>query len=160
MANETKTLMHCSRFEEVLTDYLDRTLDAPTYKAAAEHAMACPLCHSLLNDVKGALAACRDMAEPKLPVTRLEAKILARTTPEAAIHCAQFEESLTDYLDGFLPAQVYHRWERHAVGCRIHGGHLSEVLHQPGEDLHHRFPDWLSAPEARMGILWKCHFQE
>jgi hypothetical protein len=117
MANETKTLMHCSRFEEVLTDYLDRTLDAPTYKAAAEHAMACPLCHSLLNDVKGALAACRDMAEPKLPVTRLEAKILARTTPEAAIHCAQFEESLTDYLDGFLPAQVYHRWERHAVLC-------------------------------------------
>lgn len=126
MANETKTLMHCSRFEELLTDYLDRTLDGPTYKAVAEHALVCPLCHSLLNDVKGALAVCREMAEPKLPLTRLEAKIIARTVPEAAIHCAEFEESLTDYLDGYLPAQVYHRWERHAVLC-------DECTNLPGE---------------------------
>ena len=31
--------------------------------------------------------------------------------------CEEFEECLTDYLDGFLPAHLYHRWERHAAMC-------------------------------------------
>jgi hypothetical protein len=31
--------------------------------------------------------------------------------------CDEFEEGLTDYLDGYLPAALYHRWERHAVLC-------------------------------------------
>jgi anti-sigma factor RsiW len=31
--------------------------------------------------------------------------------------CEEFEECLTDYLDGFLPAPLYHRWERHAALC-------------------------------------------
>ena len=31
--------------------------------------------------------------------------------------CADFEDLLTDYLDGFLPAPLYHRWERHAALC-------------------------------------------
>jgi hypothetical protein len=38
------------------------------------------------------------------------------TMPETAMPCADFEEYLTDYLDGFcLPS--FHRWERHAVLC-------------------------------------------
>ena len=37
--------------------------------------------------------------------------------PELAMNCEAFEESLTDYLDGFLPAPLYHRWERHAALC-------------------------------------------
>jgi len=32
-------------------------------------------------------------------------------------HCLDFEEYLTDYLDGFLVAPLYHRWERHAALC-------------------------------------------
>jgi hypothetical protein len=31
--------------------------------------------------------------------------------------CDEFENYLTDYLDGFLPASLYHRWERHAALC-------------------------------------------
>jgi hypothetical protein len=31
--------------------------------------------------------------------------------------CGEFEELLTEYLDGFLPANLYHRWERHAALC-------------------------------------------
>jgi hypothetical protein len=31
--------------------------------------------------------------------------------------CPEFEEHLTDYLDGFLPAPLFHRWERHAALC-------------------------------------------
>jgi anti-sigma factor RsiW len=33
------------------------------------------------------------------------------------MRCEEFEEYLTDYLDGFLPATLYHRWERHAALC-------------------------------------------
>jgi hypothetical protein len=33
------------------------------------------------------------------------------------MQCDEFEEYLTDYLDGFLPAPLYHRWERHAALC-------------------------------------------
>ncbi|PYT00269.1 MAG: hypothetical protein DMF63_06760 [Acidobacteria bacterium] len=117
MTYDKQKLINCTQFEESLTDYLDKTLDRATFKAAAEHAISCPLCHSLLNEVKGALAACRSLAEPKLPLTRLEAKILASTVPNASLHCEEFEDYLTDYLDGFLPAQVFHRWERHAVLC-------------------------------------------
>ena len=117
MTYDKQKLINCTQFEESLTDYLDKTLDRATFKAAAEHAISCPLCHSLLNEVKGALAVCRDLAEPKLPLTRLEAKILASTVPNASLHCEEFEDYLTDYLDGFLPAQVFHRWERHAVLC-------------------------------------------
>jgi hypothetical protein len=117
MTYEKQNLMNCTVFEESLTDYLDKTLDRATFKAAAEHAISCPLCHALLNEVKGALAVCRDLAEPKLPLTRLEARILASTVPNSGLHCEEFEDHLTDYLDGFLPAQVFHRWERHAVLC-------------------------------------------
>lgn len=117
MKDEKQNLMNCSQFEELLTDYLDKTLDANKHKTVAAHALSCPLCHSLLNEVKGALAVCRELAEPRLPMTRLEARILANTMPETALHCEEFEDYLTDYLDGFLPAQVFHRWERHAVLC-------------------------------------------
>jgi len=117
MPFENDNLINCSQFEELLTDYLDKSLDAPVHKAVAGHAMSCPLCHSLLNDVKGALAVCKEIAEPRQPLTRLEARILASTTPEASLSCDEFEDYLTDYLDGFLPAQVFHRWERHAILC-------------------------------------------
>ena len=117
MSYEKENLINCSQFEELLTDYLDRTLKGATQKAAASHALSCPLCHALLNEVKASLVVCREIAEPKMPVTRLEARILARTMPQSAMHCDEFESRLTDYLDGFLPAQVFHRWERHAVLC-------------------------------------------
>jgi hypothetical protein len=51
------------------------------------------------------------------PSRELEARILQKTVPETAMTCEEFEEFLTDYLDGFLPAHLYHRWERHAALC-------------------------------------------
>ena len=107
----------CSQFEEHLTDYLDKVLDSKTNKAVAAHALRCPLCHSLLNDVKDALDVCHEISAPKHSMTHLEARILSMTAPETAMACEDFEEHLTDYLDGFLPATVFHRWERHAVLC-------------------------------------------
>jgi hypothetical protein len=114
---EKSHIVNCSLFEELLTDYLDRTLENTVQKAVAEHALACPLCHSLLNDVKGSLDVCRQIAAPAATLTRLEARVLSMTMPETAMACDDFEGYLTEYLDGFLPAQVFHRWERHAALC-------------------------------------------
>ena len=113
----TEKTIHCSEFEDFLTDYLDGTLERATHKAVAAHALRCPLCHSLLNEVKDALEVCHKIAAPAASLTRLEARILERTTPETVMACAEFENHLTDYLDGFLPAVLFHRWERHAVLC-------------------------------------------
>lgn len=117
MSYQDEKILNCSEFEELLTDYLDATLERSVHKAVAAHALRCPLCHSLLNEVKGALEICHEISVPKPSLTRLEARILAVTTPETSLACEEFENHLTDYLDGFLPATVFHRWERHAVLC-------------------------------------------
>jgi len=108
--------MLCHEFEDRLTDYLDGTLEVEAHKNFAEHAMRCPVCHDLLSDVKSTIVACSASEAPPAGVG-LEARILLQTMPEASISCAEFEEYLTDYLDGFLVAPLYHRWERHAALC-------------------------------------------
>ncbi|MFL6467858.1 MAG: anti-sigma factor family protein [Pyrinomonadaceae bacterium] len=119
-------MMDCKAFEERLSDYLEHTVEKDIRKTMAAHSLKCPLCHALMNEVKNAIAACRKIAEPRPALTRLDAQILARTMPAAAINCDEFEAYLTDYLDGFLPANVFHRWERHAVLC-------DECTDLPGE---------------------------
>ncbi|MGH9946601.1 MAG: anti-sigma factor family protein [Pyrinomonadaceae bacterium] len=110
-------LMDCTKFEDRLSDYLEHTVEKDIRKAMSTHALQCPVCHSLMNEVKNTIAACRQAAEPKPALTKLDAQILARTAPALAINCDEFEAFLTDYLDGFLAANVFHRWERHAVLC-------------------------------------------
>lgn len=117
MIKEQENIINCSTFEELLTDYLDKTLESRAHKSVAAHALACPLCHSLLNDVKDSLEVCHQMAAPKASMTKLEARVLSMTMPESAMTCEDFESHLTDYLDGFLPAAAFHRWERHAALC-------------------------------------------
>ncbi|HAF16489.1 MAG TPA: hypothetical protein DCK93_19035 [Blastocatellia bacterium] len=108
--------MLCNHFEDRLTDYLDGVLDPDAHQAFAEHALRCPVCHDTLTEVRNTMQACR-AASALDPPRELEARILLSTMPETAMTCDDFEEFLTDYLDGFLPASLYHRWERHAVLC-------------------------------------------
>ena len=108
--------MLCNEFENGLTDYLDGTFVPEVHKTFAEHAMRCPLCHDLLSEVRNTMQACNAAAALE-PSRELEARILVSTMPETAMSCEDFEDFLTDYLDGFLPAHLYHRWERHAALC-------------------------------------------
>ena len=108
--------MLCAEFEDRLTDYLDGALAAEVQRDFNEHALRCPVCHDLLSEVKNTIRACA-MAEAPAPSVELEANILLHTAPETVMTCAEFEDYLTDYLDGFLPAALYHRWERHAALC-------------------------------------------
>ncbi len=108
--------MLCEDFEDRLSDYLESALEAETHREFSEHALRCPVCHQLLSEVRNTLTACK-VADVPPPPRELEALILQKTMPESAMTCDEFEESLTDYLDGFLPAPFYHRWERHAALC-------------------------------------------
>lgn len=108
--------MLCHEFEGQLTDYLDGALEVQANREFGEHALRCPVCHDLLSEVKNTLLAC-SASEAPIADAGLEARILLRTMPETAITCADFEGYLTDYLDGFLMAPLYHRWERHAALC-------------------------------------------
>jgi anti-sigma factor RsiW len=108
--------MLCSDFENQLTEYLDGALQPDAHKAFAEHALRCPVCHDTLSEVRNTMHACR-VDSVSAPPRDLEARILISTIPEMAMTCEDFEEFLTDYLDGFLPAPLFHRWERHAVLC-------------------------------------------
>lgn len=108
--------MLCSEFEDQLTDYIEGVIGSDMNRRMAEHAMRCPVCHETLSAVRSAVEACRVSTVPS-PSKELEARILQRTVPESAMSCSDFEEFLTDYLDGFLPANLYHRWERHAALC-------------------------------------------
>jgi len=108
--------MLCNEFEDKLTDYLDGALPPDVHKTFAAHALRCPLCHETLSAVKSTMLACREANLLEAP-RDLEARILLSTMPETAMTCEDFEECLTDYLDGFLPAPLYHRWERHSILC-------------------------------------------
>lgn len=108
--------MLCHEFENLLTDYLDGALEPQENKEFAEHAIRCPVCHDLLGEVKNTLLACASSEAPPADAG-LEARILLNTVPQTTINCSEFEEHLTDYLDGFLLAPLYHRWERHAALC-------------------------------------------
>jgi len=110
-----KTML-CVDFENLLTDYLEGAVGPETNRLMAEHAMKCPVCHETLSAVRSAVEACRVATVPP-PSRELEARIVQKTMPETAMGCEEFEECLTDYLDGFLPAHLYHRWERHAAMC-------------------------------------------
>jgi anti-sigma factor RsiW len=109
-------MMLCNEFEERLTNYLDGELPVEEHRAFSEHALRCPLCHELLADVKQTIVACLSSEAPPAGV-ELEARILMTTAPQTAITCEEFEDYLTDYLDGVLMAPLYHRWERHAALC-------------------------------------------
>jgi hypothetical protein len=108
--------MLCVDFETQLTDYIEGVVGPETNRLMGEHAMRCPVCHETLSAVRSALEACRMGTVPE-PSRELEANILQKTMPDSAMKCEEFEECLTDYLDGFLPAHLYHRWERHAALC-------------------------------------------
>jgi anti-sigma factor RsiW len=108
--------MLCVDFETLLTDYIEGVVGSETSRLMAEHAMRCPVCHETLTAVRSTLDACRVASVPP-PSREFEARIMQRTVPEAGMSCEDFEEFLTDYLDGFLPAHLYHRWERHAALC-------------------------------------------
>ena len=108
--------MDCNRFESALSDYFDGSLVPADTTLFRAHALQCRACRSLMDDVKAAINACQqqDEFDPPLP---LEATLAAIPSEHGALRCDGFEELITEFLDGFVPAPTYHRFEEHAEKC-------------------------------------------
>ncbi|HET9532744.1 MAG TPA: zf-HC2 domain-containing protein [Blastocatellia bacterium] len=120
--------MDCSRFEEHLTDYLDGQLAPPTASLFASHALQCRDCRQILDDVRAVVKECREDEEIQTPAG-LEATLARIAIEHKPIDCPTFEEIITEFLDGFVPASVYHRFETHSADCAECSTLLTDVVY-------------------------------
>src|SRR4030095_10918994 len=106
--------MDCSKFEQTLSEYLDGGLNRSEASRFREHSLQCRSCRRLMDDVKSAISDCNDQdiieSSPNLEATLF--LIPAEHTP---LNCGDWEEVITEFLDGFVPATTYHRFEEHAT---------------------------------------------
>jgi anti-sigma factor RsiW len=138
-------LMKCERFEEQITAFLDGELAGAELATFREHQMACTDCRALLEAVTCAVSACSELPEVEPPL-ELYSRALVIPALNPPIDCERFGELVTEFLDGFLEASVYHAFEDHAMACdgcsetlagvalavtACHSVHFSEELDVP-----------------------------
>jgi anti-sigma factor RsiW len=120
--------MDCSRFEELLSDYIDGMLAPPLSSQFGAHALCCRPCRQALDDVKSAVAVCRADEDIELPEW-LASSLEMIPVEHQPLDCFSFEEIITEFLDGFVPAPVYHRFEEHATSCDKCSTLLTDVVY-------------------------------
>jgi len=120
--------MECSKFEAKLSDYFDHALPVKEAIQFRAHALQCRKCRALIDDVKASISACKDQREFE-PSSRLEKLLAGIARDENALICSEFEELITEFLDGFVPAPVYHRFEEHAGRCERCSTLLTDVVY-------------------------------
>ncbi|HSB08752.1 MAG TPA: zf-HC2 domain-containing protein [Blastocatellia bacterium] len=108
--------MDCNRFEEQLSDFFDGLLAAEEATLFRLHSLQCRECRALMDDVKAAIHVCHQQHAIE-PSELLEASLVSIPDDHADLDCGQFENLITEFLDGFVPALDYHRFEEHAERC-------------------------------------------
>jgi hypothetical protein len=154
--------MNCKRFENLITAFLDGELAGGDLSAFREHQIGCPSCRALVEDVTQAIAACGEMPEVEPPLELLSRAIVIPAL-NPAMDCARFSELVTEFLDGFLEASVYHAFEDHAKACddcsdvlagvalavsACHSVHFSEELEVPESLVARIMAETTGAPAA------------
>jgi anti-sigma factor RsiW len=137
--------MNCDRFENLITTFLDGELAGAELAAFREHQIGCPDCRALVEDVTRAVSACSGLPEVEPPLELLSRAIVIPAL-NPAMDCVRFNGLVTEFLDGFLEASVYHAFEDHATACddcsevlagvalavaACHSVHFSEELEVP-----------------------------
>jgi anti-sigma factor RsiW len=120
--------MNCIKFEEMVSDYVDGLLAQTAQGQFAEHALSCRTCRALLDDVKSALGECKQAYAVETP---FELDLHLQTIPVefAPLDCFGFEELITEFLDGFVPASTYHKFEEHEAQCEACSRLLTGVVY-------------------------------
>jgi predicted anti-sigma-YlaC factor YlaD len=120
--------MDCRTFEEQISEYLDGALAKQEAAPFRAHLLQCRACRALLDDVKCAVSEFKtdDGIEPS---PMLESSLCTIASAHAPFDCAAFEALITEFLDGFVPAATYHRFEEHAADCDPCSGLLTEVVY-------------------------------
>jgi predicted anti-sigma-YlaC factor YlaD len=120
--------MDCRKFEDSITEYLDGSLPSPGGSLFLAHSLQCRDCRSLLDEVKTALQDCKAPAEVETP-SYLETALFTIAGGDAGFDCLCFEEIVSEFLDGFVPAATYHRFEEHALECSKCSSLLTDVVY-------------------------------
>jgi anti-sigma factor RsiW len=123
-----KSCMNCYTFEENLSEYFDGFLAARDASLFRAHALQCRACRSLMDEVKATIQICNDREKLDTPAM-LETALMAISVEHAVLDCDGFETLITEFLDGFVPAPTYHRFEEHAGGCSECSLLLTEVVY-------------------------------
>jgi anti-sigma factor RsiW len=123
-----KFFMNCSKFEEQLSDYLDGQLTRGETGTFAAHALQCRPCRGLMDEIKSTLRECKEPDLMDAP-QGLEAALVLIPFERAPLDCPAFLEIITEFLDGFVPASKYHRFEEHAEGCSECSRVLTDVVY-------------------------------
>jgi len=120
--------MNCSRFEELVSDYLDGSLAKADSVAFRSHSLECRQCRAVLDQIKSAVTVCRVEDDVETP-PELEYVLSKIPHEHRALDCFDFQEIITEFLDGFVPASIYHRFEEHAADCDDCSNLLTEVVY-------------------------------
>jgi anti-sigma factor RsiW len=120
--------MNCDTFENKLSDYFDGLLARQDTSQFRAHALQCRECRSLMDEIKGTIQICREEGDLETPAA-LETALAAISVEHAPVGCDGFEALITEFLDGFVPAPVYHRFEEHAGNCSECSMLLTEVVY-------------------------------
>jgi anti-sigma factor RsiW len=120
--------MNCNRFEEGLSDYFDGLLETAETTLFKAHSLQCRACRSLMDDVKAAISACQEEHDIE-PSVLLERSLEEIPAEHRTLGCSGFEELITEFLDGFVPAPAYHRFEEHAHQCDKCSSLLTDVVY-------------------------------
>ncbi len=118
--------MDCNKFETQISEYLDGLLSKSESSRFAAHALQCRRCRNLMDEIKLALGDVKE--EMELPV-ELESALFSIQSKLAPLSCNEFEELITDFLDGFVPATTYHKFETHTQQCGACSSLLTEVVY-------------------------------
>ena len=118
----------CKGFNSLLAEYVDGGLKQDIRKGMAGHSLQCRSCRALLDDVKLKLKESgRDVEIVTNP--RLEAVLEAMPECESDLNCSSFEDLISDFLDGFVHASVYHRFAHHSDVCVKCSRVLTDVVY-------------------------------
>lgn len=120
--------MFCEEFEILLADYLDGALDRDNTRRVAEHALRCRSCRATLDDVKSRLREDTSTGELEA-MPGLTTSLEAISRGEVSLQCSRFQELITEFLDGFVPASTYHRFGAHSAECDSCSRLLTDVVY-------------------------------
>jgi anti-sigma factor RsiW len=120
--------MNCSSFETQISNYLDGLLSKPDADRFREHSLQCRTCRALIDEVREALGLCKQEDELETPAV-LEASLSTIVPEHVPLSCAGFEELITEFLDGYVPASAYHRFETHSDSCGECSSLLTDVVY-------------------------------
>lgn len=120
--------MNCSRFEELVSDYLDGTLAKSDSSAFRSHSLECRKCRATLDQIKTAVTDCKVEDDVETPLD-LEYVLSKIPYEHRTLDCFNFQAIITEFLDGFVPASIYHRFEEHAASCQDCSDILTEVVY-------------------------------